>query len=118
MHLAAFLPLLGFASAAAVSNEVRCQAKTGAATMDAIDSFCKNTNIEVYSPYASVGTTAHGLSASTHAFISGSCPRGSTWVPTEWCLLQFYEVCAEGGPMGHGTKRFGVGGCQVFQLQG
>ncbi|KAK3723722.1 hypothetical protein LTR37_001603 [Vermiconidia calcicola] len=75
----------------------------------AIDDFCNKGDIMVPSKYARNGKT----SGSAHVSIKGSCSP-KQWVPKTYCQAQFHAVCANGGPLGGGKKKFN--GCQKFVI--
>jgi hypothetical protein len=50
---------------------------------------------------------------------SSGCRGGPMWVPRQYCISQFYRVCAssvQGGRGGNGVLGFGPGGCQKFTM--
>ncbi|KAK5113786.1 hypothetical protein LTR62_003170 [Meristemomyces frigidus] len=108
----ALLSLLG--TAAAWSNMEEC-GKRSPTVVNAIGKFCQNPSIVVPSTQADNGGS--GYSENTKVKITGTCSPPQ-WVPTYWCMQQFYDVCAtsEDPTTGSGGAHYGNNGCQYFQI--
>lgn len=117
-------PPHGTISSRMSANEQACLNKHSGAHAG-ITAFCSKANIDTGSAYAKTGTTANGPAGSqfageddtTHAYVIGSCPSDQTWIPQDWCLLQFFETCAKGDSQGHAYRKFGYKDCQEFNLE-
>lgn len=47
--------------------------------------------------------------------ITGSC-RPAQWVPQEYCMKQFYQMCVNGDALGNREARFGRNKCQKWTI--
>ncbi|KXT03318.1 hypothetical protein AC578_3997 [Pseudocercospora eumusae] len=109
-----FLAFIGLVSAA--SNREICM-KKNPRVISAIDIFCKNSGITAPSLYANTGVRwgPNGAQSPNNLalYITGSCSPPQ-WIPQQYCLSQFYSICATGGPRGMGSKKYGRNGCQKW----
>lgn len=58
-----------------------------------------------------------GTYGTRHArlWMRASCaPR--QWVPYQYCISQFYHICAVGDKKGQGKKKYGRNGCQEWYV--
>ncbi|KXT11232.1 hypothetical protein AC579_5559 [Pseudocercospora musae] len=108
------LAFIGLTSAA--SNREICM-KKNPRVISAIDMFCQNSGITAPSLYANTGVRwgPNGAQSPNNLalYITGSCSPAQ-WIPQQYCLSQFYHICATGGPRGMGSKKYGRNGCQKW----
>ncbi|KAK5132856.1 hypothetical protein LTR08_008572 [Meristemomyces frigidus] len=110
MKITALLPL---ALAGSVFASTPCSEKAPSA-MAAIQKFCSQMNIMVPSNYAKTGQ--RGYTDATRVSITGNC-KPAMWVPHNYCMSQFENMCSNGGKHGGSTHKYGKNGCQHWEIQ-
>ncbi|TKA71483.1 hypothetical protein B0A55_06943 [Friedmanniomyces simplex] len=102
----------------AMSDQAMCQ-KKNAHAVQAIQQFCAKTNIVAPSSYASAGAhVGTGGPHDTKLSITAVCSPAQ-WVPQQYCLSQFYNMCATGDDVGDASPRlYGSGAyhCQTWNF--
>ncbi|KAK5729603.1 hypothetical protein LTR17_011790 [Elasticomyces elasticus] len=114
MQLATILlpVLLAALGAEAKSNRDICTDKNPSAT-NAIGKFCQKTDMVIPSDWAKWGMS--GYNGKTIVRIKGNC-NPYQWVPQQYCMSQFFEMCAQGGKHGAKKRNFGNNGCQKWEI--
>lgn len=126
LALLTLLALAALASAASdFENAVKCGQRFPRINQ-AIEIFCNkadgdgpSNDIKVPSQYAGRGVGTIGMKGNKlHIKIDGNCSPPQ-WVPHQWCLAQFHDLCANTrDPRGWNWRAYGRNGCQKFKIQG
>ena len=100
----------------ALTDQQICQ-KRNQNVPAAIEAFCNYSDIVVPSSYAFEGAyVGLGGPHSTTVHITGTCNPGQ-WVPHQYCLSQFYSMCAQGNGVGNMDVRlYGRNNCQHWHI--
>ncbi|KAK5716446.1 hypothetical protein LTR15_009337 [Elasticomyces elasticus] len=113
MQLPTILPvLLAALGAEAKSNRDICTDKNPSAT-NGIGKFCQKTDMVIPSDWAKNGMS--GYNGKTIVHIRGKCSPAQ-WVPQQYCMSQFFEMCAQGGKHGGSKRNYGNNGCQKWEI--
>ena len=81
--------------------------------LNAIDTFCKKTDIVIPSWYGNAG--AVDKDDVFWVGITGKC-KPAQWVPQKYCKSQFYDMCAHADKNGESTRHYGNGKCQEWGI--
>ena len=65
------------------------------------------------SPYSKQGMFSNNKKV--NIWISGTC-NPPQWVPAEYCMSQFYTMCARGDKYGQNTAKYGRNNCQSWHI--
>ncbi|KAL9528384.1 hypothetical protein SMMN14_07906 [Sphaerulina musiva] len=109
---AAFLAMLGVASAIESYKSVQCGRKNQY-IVNTVNRFCAKTNMVAPSTYTRNGL----LSLNTYVWlgINGNC-NPAQWVPSAICKSQFFDMCISGNDLGANYRRYGRNNCQVWEV--
>lgn len=124
--LLALLALVAFVSAATdFQNAVTC-GKRFPRINQAIEIFCKKqkdgklaNDLTIPSKYATEGVgTTNIRGKKILVAISGNCAPPQ-WIPHNWCMAQFQEMCATtlNKDTGYNWRNYGRGNCQQWKIE-
>lgn len=112
MKLSLTFLLTALVALATADNQATCEKKNHNLVI-AIKKFCSKTNLVTPSPYSTKGMDSPDHHS--HVSIEGMCSPAA-WVPQEYCLGQFYWMCAHGGAHGARTALYGQNQCQDWKI--
>lgn len=118
MKITTILAVLAFTAtpALALTNYMDPCAEKAPHVVKAIGQYCTRLGTKNVVPNANAnkGRKAKYQGKYANVRITANCNPGQ-WVPQEFCMRQFYQICAE-SPKGKGARKFGRNQCQGWYI--